>query len=408
MEFRRGGQRDERRRRVMIEESAAREPEAGTRQTDPSYRKGGKSSGAAPRQRRYPKTTLTERQPLFVAAIPTGWCSAVSVIALLLAAIAGLEAMYGYIALGYTRLSIRSVPAIDLTSRASIGAWLSSMFLLAAGLLGVLTYFIRRHRLDDYRGRYRMWCWIVPVLVLAAVDQVAGLQQSVRNALLILAGIPDYADAELVRLGVATVIVAVVLVRLAIELRDCRMAIFGVLLAGTCYSGVAAIHLNWLLAADTIFGEMAAAGLLLGGHFCLFSAVLLNARYVHRDAAGLIRGKRRARHVTPAKGAAQAAASCDTQEKQRSRTRRIVRRDPAHLTTEAGRGTGQSGGAKSKAKELQTARSNVRKARPATPQRSVSDLDLSPAAEEDTPCKLSKAERRKLRKVRRAQGRPAA
>ena len=110
----------------------------------------------------------------------------------------GLEALYGHVALGYTSLRIDQVPAVDLAAPGSVADWFSSCLLLAAAGLGILTYLIRRHRVDDYRGRYRMWYWMVPLLVIASLDQVSDLQTSLRTALLVLAGIPDYADATLI------------------------------------------------------------------------------------------------------------------------------------------------------------------------------------------------------------------
>ena len=79
-----------------------------------------------------------------------------------------------------------------------MATWFSSALLATCAVFGLLTYQLRRHRVDDYRGRYRMWCWVVPLFLLASVDQVAGIQESVRTALLYASGIPDYADAMLV------------------------------------------------------------------------------------------------------------------------------------------------------------------------------------------------------------------
>ncbi len=408
MQFRRSGQRDERRRRVLIEETAVRvQDAAGRKQGSDTGADRADGPGSNRAHRRYPATTLTERQPLLVAAIPAGWCSAVSVTGILLAGIAGLEALYGYVALGHTQFSIESLPAIDLTSRSSIAAWGGSILLLAAGLFGVLTYFIRRHRLDDYRGRYRMWYWVVPVLMLAALDQVSNLQESVRNALLIVAGIPGYADAATVQLGLVSVLVAVVLVRLAIELRDCRFALLSVLMAGLCYATVAAIGLDWVLAGATVFRVMAHVGLILAGHFCLFTAVMLNARYVYRDAAGRVHRKPRARRTAAAKDPAGAPAATGRTARQKPLgTRRVFRRDTAHTTTGSQRGATKTGGNPNE-KVGSTTRPRAKQTQAAV-RRTVSDLATPPPAEEDTPRKLTKAERRKLRKTRRQKRQSAA
>ena len=84
---------------------------------------------------------------------------------------------------------------------------------------------MRRHRTDDYRGRYRMWYWVVPLLLLASVNQTADWGTSLRMVILAAAGIPDYPDATLIWAAVATVLATAVAMRLVIEMRASRLAV---------------------------------------------------------------------------------------------------------------------------------------------------------------------------------------
>jgi hypothetical protein len=167
--------------------------------------------------------------------------------------------------------------------------------------LGGLTYYVRRHRLDDYRGRYRVWQLVALVLVVAAVDQVAGLQQTVKQLLLHVGGIPHYQPATLVAVTITTVLAGALLVRLAIEMRECWLALVHLAPAAGCYGLLAAMQtgcltaLGWPATPDCVFQVMASSALTLGGHFLLWLAVAFYARHVHRDAQGLVAGRVRSR-----------------------------------------------------------------------------------------------------------------
>ena len=55
------------------------------------------------------------------------------------------------------RRGIRSGEAFDLSSTGSIASWIAAVVTLLASAACMLTYSIRRHRIDDFRGRYRVW-----------------------------------------------------------------------------------------------------------------------------------------------------------------------------------------------------------------------------------------------------------
>ncbi len=60
--------------------------------------------------------------------------------------------------------------ALDAAHPQSIAAWLSShLWLLCLGAT-LLTFQLRRHKLDDYNGDYRLWFWLVITCLLASID----------------------------------------------------------------------------------------------------------------------------------------------------------------------------------------------------------------------------------------------
>jgi hypothetical protein len=284
MEFRRSSHSDERRRRVLLEETGSQLPESATVARAVS----GAHNAAAEPAKSYSDAALSSRQPCVIDLIPARRWTLLVLALVNLTVATGLEALYGYLALGRTALSIAQLPAVDLAARGNVGDWFCACLLLGAAGIGILIYLIRRHRADDYRGRYRMWYWAVPLLVVASVDRVADLQTSLRTAVLVMAGIADYAQATLLWSAAVAVIGAAVTVRLAVEMRACRLAVGGLLAALVCLMARQPAALAWLLPAPCVFRTMCVAGLAFLSSIQLLLALSLYARHVHRDARGEI------------------------------------------------------------------------------------------------------------------------
>ncbi len=110
---------------------------------------------------------LIPRRRRFVAA----WFSAA---VLTMAAIIGAH-------LGRTSiadwLQLATVPGLDLNQPANLAAWFSSVAFGGAGLLATIVYGLRRFRLDDYAGHYRLWLFVVPALFLASVCAIVPLHE---------------------------------------------------------------------------------------------------------------------------------------------------------------------------------------------------------------------------------------
>jgi hypothetical protein len=398
MVFHRSNHRDERRRRVLIEETglSATEPSAGTA-----------ARVASGPVRSYTEAALSPHQPRVVDLIPSR-CWTISVLTLLaLSTATGLEALYGHLALGHSVLTVAQVPAVDLAASGNVAEWFSSVLLLAAAGLGILTSLIRRHRVDDYRGRYRMWYWVVPLLFAASLNQVSDLSTSLRTAVLVLAGVPGYPDAELIWTASLTVVAAVVGIRLALEMRACRLSVVSLAVALASYVAVGAIELNWMLAGEGPFRVMAVGGLRLAANISLFLAMCLYARHVFRDASGLVTPK--AGRATPkAKPRRKRDESISQSTKPSESAAADSSRRPADskVRIDAPHATSPSAGIKvQKPKPAESAPDNSNR-RPPTP--SVGEKPVADSADDEFDTdddaggdKLSKAERRRLRKLQR-------
>ena len=62
------------------------------------------------------------------------------------------------------------IAAFELGEPGSLATWIASLELLAAAGIALLVYRVRRHRSDDYHGRYRVWLWATLCWFLLAAD----------------------------------------------------------------------------------------------------------------------------------------------------------------------------------------------------------------------------------------------
>ena len=155
--FRRYGQRDDRRRRLLTDELA--NPDDW-----PACQAWPEEAPPPQKSEHYGDADFLERQcgcSIWSLAGWSVWClcwrpgrrSS-----------SGLEASYAWM---LDRVADGGAPvaALDLAAKGSLGCWFSSLLLLAAAAVAILVYAVRRHRTDDYQGRYRIWLWAAGLLV---------------------------------------------------------------------------------------------------------------------------------------------------------------------------------------------------------------------------------------------------
>ena len=127
----------------------------------------------------YSPEALPEHQPSLATLLPTGlggFALAATGLLVLLAATVGVglwEAVAGGPAFGRdatrfaaTLASVRR--CLEVHSVLSLGGWLAQLCLVTATATALIVRFMRRHRRDDYRGRYRAWGWLAGLFTLTA------------------------------------------------------------------------------------------------------------------------------------------------------------------------------------------------------------------------------------------------
>ena len=110
--------------------------------------------------------------------------------------VAGMEVSYSWMmerAAGGGKI----IAALDIGAKGSLACWFSSTMLLAASVAAMLVYGIRRHRTDDYPGKYRIWPWAAVCLLLMATDQAASLREAFRDLMIAATGTSLVGDGSL-------------------------------------------------------------------------------------------------------------------------------------------------------------------------------------------------------------------
>jgi hypothetical protein len=227
-----------------------------------------------------------------------------------LALIAGLEVLHNWQSKLIATIPDGQFAAFDLTRTGCLGGWFSSLILLAAAATAVLVYTIRRHRTDDYRGRYRIWLWAALCWFLAATDVAANLHESFKQIMIHLTKTQIWGDGTIWWIIPCFVIFGALGSRLVLDMRPCRLSITTFLLSVAGYLFAASLELGLATIGDADQTVMIKTGAAMFGHLTLLLSMALNARYVILDAQGLLPRRVRKMYVESDKDATE--KSCDT------------------------------------------------------------------------------------------------
>jgi hypothetical protein len=204
---------------------------------------------------------------------------------------------------------MNSSAAFDLTARGNLTAWLAAVVLFMASGFCVLTYSIRRHRIDDYRGRYRVWLAAALACLALSANSVTGLHGVLSEVLTYATGWSALREGAAWWMALAGLPLGWVFARVLLDIRECRIA--AALLAGAaaCYGISAVSFLGYGPTVDAQLQPIITASPLLLAHWLLFTAIVANARFVVLDAQGLITVRRTSKAKRSERSAAKQVAN---------------------------------------------------------------------------------------------------
>jgi hypothetical protein len=300
-------QRDERRRRVLTEELLG--------QADATPATAAGASRGPKKTESYTEAARMEAQRPWTDLIPTRYVTLALLLLAGLTLVAGLAAAYVCLPDMTQRIPGDRLALFELAERGNLGTYFASVILLAAAATALMIYAIRRHKTDDYQGRYRIWLAAAVAWVLMSIDAAAGLHDAFDGLMVYLTGQPDGAGRWW-SIGVWGLLLAALAVRLAMDLRPCKLSLSALIaaLALWCAALAAALEALPLEGAHRIVARSVCA---LSGHLLLLTALGLYARHVLLDAHGLLStaaaksGKRSARAASKPDKAAAASTRID-------------------------------------------------------------------------------------------------
>ncbi len=205
--------------------------------------------------------------------------------------IAGLEAAYAHVFHG-SWLPAEVTAALDVTARGSLAAWYSSLLLAMAAVNAVLVYWLRSHKLDDYRGRYRVWLWASLALFVAAVDAATGLHAIVGHLIADYVQSPWFENPARNALAALSLVFGILAARLSFEIWSSRLARWWLATAVAGYLTGILLQLEVLVLEDGLLAAMATSASMLVAHLAVALLVAAYCRYVHLESQGALKSRR--------------------------------------------------------------------------------------------------------------------
>ncbi|MDX1964562.1 MAG: hypothetical protein SFX18_15530 [Pirellulales bacterium] len=272
--------RDDRRRRALVEESALRE---GAEPQEPTIGGGAQVLYSQDAQRcgDLRLRDLIPRRKRILAICGTLWLLATTLI---------LVAIY-YQQDCCERLGVASLPAIDPRLPNNLAAWLTSMTLGLTGGLAGLIYTWRQYRLDDYRGRYRLWLIGAMFYGTLSVGVVAPVHKLWELLMVQATGFRGWDEGSVWWIGPLLVIGAGFGIRISLELARCPVAL-GKFLPGNGLILLAGVAQNqtYLPSLPPFFASYACA---LVGSGLVMLGLCTYARHVLLEIDGVIKPRAR-------------------------------------------------------------------------------------------------------------------
>ena len=170
----------------------------------------------------------------------------------------------------------------------TVANWFASTLLIITALGCLIVYSIRRHKVDDYGGRYRVWPWVAGFLAIASLDASTGIHRMFMFAMMRITRRELWAGGTGWWLFTGATIGGILAILVLRDIWRSRGATVAFVLSIACYFGATIFYLRKYSIGTSDHDMMAWSTQLLGGHALLFCAVLVYLRFVRLEAAGEI------------------------------------------------------------------------------------------------------------------------
>ena len=192
----------------------------------------------------YGDAAFLEVQARLTDLVPMHPLALLIVFAVGLGFIAGLEGAYLWMLRPGTTMG--RIAALDLTVRGSLGTWFASACLALASLVALVVYSVRRYKLDDYHGHYRVWLWAAACWLLLSVDATANVHEAFGELMSWITGTRLFGESSIWWLVVGGFLVGGVVTRLLVDMRHCRISSPLLVASGACCAACIGFHFRWI------------------------------------------------------------------------------------------------------------------------------------------------------------------
>jgi hypothetical protein len=279
----------------------------------------------------------------------------------------------------------------ELNAPGHLAGWVEAISLLVASVACALVYSIRRHRIDDIRGRYRIWLVAAAACLVLSVNSVAALHEVLAHTLVHVTGWTALRGDAVWWLLVGGLPMAWIVARAVFDTLECRLAAALLMAALLCYATSAASYFGFVAGLDPRIESLITGTSIVGGHWLLMLGIISFARFIILDAQGLIS----ARPLVARKKTTRAKT-----ESSKNASKPTTSAAPTVLSA-----VGYSRRQQSDSPQGATSRSSPQWVDGSRPERDPYDDDGEEVSDGDDR-KLTKSERKRLRKLK-TQGRAA-
>jgi hypothetical protein len=169
-----------------------------------------------------------------------------------------------------------------------VAAWSTAIAMLAIAGLARLAFSLRRHRVNDLRGNYRVWKWVTAGALAISLNAIVGAHAIAASIAMALTGWSLTAGGAEWWLAPTTLVGAWLAWRLVRETAESRSSLALFVAAIVCYAVGAAGALGWAPAALGPWSALLTTAAALIGHALALAGMMWFARYVVLDVQGLI------------------------------------------------------------------------------------------------------------------------
>ena len=338
---------------------------------------------------RYSEAAGIEHHPQVTDFLPRRYRMIGALALVGVATTAAVEALDWFAAPLAGTYGFESAAAFDLSGGGGVAAWLSAVVLMLSAVTCVLIYSLRRHRIDDFKGRYRAWLAAAVACALLSIESVAPVHRLIVAAAAYHTGWTALRGHAAWWLALGGLPLGWIALRAWLDARDSRLAAVSLGTALAAYGVAIASYLGMGPEVAPRSEVMIVAGAALMGHWMLLVGVVSYGRFVVLDAQGLIPVREREQAVSK-----QAAVSKQTKIAKDREVKNVASRSTAASTNSPLRSFRESlrGSAQVESKSTDW----VDGSEPVT--ESYEDGDESDLGGR----KLSKADRKRLRNQKRA------